>query len=202
MTLERRMKALLDLVEGDRSAQCGAILEEARTRAEALHAQGREEARARVREAFGDERRRAHERVASATAKLQTRRRLHEQQRAAALLALGWQQVPEALRRRWRDAQSRQDWVDAVVAAALHALPRRQWQITHAADWSDAERQATVARLQPDLDAPPACFPGTDIPAGLMVAAGGNIVDGTLAGLTGDRQEIGARLLRHLEQTP
>jgi hypothetical protein len=200
VTLERRMQALLDLVDGDRSTHCAAILDEARARAATLGAQARADARVRMREAFTDERRRAHERVAAATAKLQTRRRLHEQQRAATLLALGWQQLPEALRRRWHDADARREWVDAVITAALFALPRKEWQVLHAADWPEAERQAAVARLQAELDAPPACVAGADIPAGIKIAAGGNIVDGTLAGLTSDRSEVGARLLRHLEQ--
>jgi hypothetical protein len=40
------------------------------------------------------------------------------------------------------------------------------------------------------------------IAAGLRITAGGNVVDGTLAGLLDDRVEVGAQLLRHLEQAP
>ena len=42
----------------------------------------------------------------------------------------------------------------------------------------------------------------TGIAAGLRIAAGGNVVDGTLAGLVNDRSEVGAKLLRHLENLP
>jgi len=196
------MQALLDLVDVDQRTQCGAILTDARARAAALHAQARATARSRIREAFADERRRAHERVASATARLQTRRRLHAQQRAAALLAQGWHILPQVLRERWRNADSRKQWLDAVMATALAVLPHRQWQISHAPDWSEADRQAFVARLQAELDAPPSCVADAGIAAGVRIDAGGNVVDATLAGLLCDQADVGARLLRHLEDAP
>lgn len=202
MTLDRRTQALLDLVDVDQRTQCGAILTAAHSAAAELHAQARAAARTRIREAFADERRRAHERVASATARLQTRRRLHAQQRAATQLDLGWQRLPLALRERWREADGRRQWVDAVLATALAVLPHRQWQITHAPDWPEAEQRAVVARLLPKLDAPPTCVADADIAAGLKIDAGGNVVDATLAGLLGDRADVGSRLLRHLEEAP
>lgn len=201
MTLERRMQALLDLVDGDRCAQCDIILDEARASAAALDAQARADARARVREVFIDERRRAHERVAAASARLQTKRRLHEQQRAATMLALGWQRLPDVLRQRWSDADARRVWVDAVADSARHAMPRTCWNIAHAADWPAGEQQALAARLEAECGAAPQFAADSSIAAGLRIAAGGNVVDGTLAGLMADRAEVGAQLLRYLEET-
>ena len=63
---------------------------------QAALAQARLDARQRVREAFAEERERAHARVAAARAEWQTRRRLHEQQRAAAWLDVAWQRLPQA----------------------------------------------------------------------------------------------------------
>ena len=200
MTLERRTQALLDLVEGDRCAQCEAILAEARGRALVLLAQAHADARARMREAFAEERRHLHERVAAANAKLQTRRRLHEQQRTAALLALGWQRLPGALRQRWRDNDMRHTWVDAVVAMAWRLLPPAQWRIAHGPDLPAVEQQAISSRVARDLHAVPTFVVDAGIAAGLRIASGGNVVDGTLAGLITDRLEVGAQLLRHLEQ--
>ena len=202
MTLERRAQALLDLVEGDRCAQCEAILAEARDRASALLAQAYVEARARMREALAEERRRGHEREAAARARLQTRRRLHEQQRAAALLALGWQRLPDALRERWRDSDMRRLWIDAIVAMALRVLPRTQWSIAHGAGWPVLEQQAITARVARELGMAPKFVADAGIVAGLRIGAGGNIVDGTLAGLLSDCVEVGALMLRHLERTP
>jgi hypothetical protein len=200
MTLERRTQALLTLVESDRCAQCEGILAEARERASALLAQAHADARARMREAFAEERRHRQQRVAAALAKLQTRQRLHEQQRTAALLALGWQRLPDALRARWRDNRMRHLWVEAVVAVASRVLPRAQWHIAHGADWPAVEEPSISARIARDLGTAPAFIVDAGIAAGLRIASGGNVVDGTLAGLVADRVEVGAQLLRHLEQ--
>ena len=154
----------------------------------------------RVREAFAEERRRAHEIAAAARARLSTRRRLHEQQRATAMLTLGWQLLPVALRERWRNAAERRLWVDAIVAAAARVLPRAQWNVAHGADWPAAEQQALGARMAAELGVTPAFVADAGITAGLRIAAGGNVVDGTLAGLLNDRSEVGAQLLRRLEQ--
>ena len=195
MTLERRAQALLDLVEGDRSAQCEAILAEAQARAAALVAEARAEARARIREVFVEEPRRAR-----ARAKLNTRRRLHDQQRTAALLERGWRRLPDALRGRWQEDGTRRAWIDAVVTAASRMLPRAPWRIAHDPGWPPDERQAVGARIASEFGAAPVFVADAAIVAGLRIAAGGNVIDGTLGGLLADRAEVGAKLLRHLEQ--
>ncbi len=202
MTLEQRTQGLLDLVESERRARSDAIVGEARSRAFALVAQAHAGARARMREAYAEERQRAQARVAAALANLQTRRRLHEQQRSAALLALAWQRLPEALRSRWRDAGLRQLWVDAAVAEARRLLPPGPWRVVHATDWPACEQQAFVARLARDPGVSPELVADSGIDAGLRIVAGGNVVDATLAGLVVDRDEIAAKLLRQLEQLP
>ncbi len=202
MTLEQRAQGLLDLVESERRTRSEAIVAEARSRAFVLVAQSHASARARMREAYAEERQRAQARVAAALANLQTRRRLHEQQRSAALLALGWQRLPGALRARWRDAGLRKLWVDAAVTEAGRVLPRGPWRFVHATDWSAGEQQALVARLAQDSGVSPELVADAGIDAGLRIVAGGNVVDATLAGLVCDRDEIGAKLLRRLEQSP
>jgi vacuolar-type H+-ATPase subunit H len=200
MTLESREEALLTLVERDRAAQCDAILTDAKGRAAALLSEAHVAALARMREVFAEERRRAQEILAAAHAKLSTLQRLHDQHHAAALLTLAWQRLPDALRVRWRDGALRRLWVDAIVAAALQVVPRRQWRIAHGPDWPVEERQALLARLAPDLDAVPSCDEDAGIVAGLRIAAGGNVVDGTIAGLVEDRAQVGAQLLRQMER--
>lgn len=199
MTLESREEALLALVERDRAAQSDAILAEAKGRAATLLGEAHAEALARMREVYAEERRRAHESLAAAHAKLATRQRLHDQHRTAAQLALAWQRLPDALRLRWRDGALRRLWIDAIVAAALAMLPRTQWRIVHGPDWPVEERQALLARVAPDLEAVPSCDEDAGIVAGLRIAAGGNVVDGTLAGLLEDRALVGAQLLRQME---
>ncbi len=195
MTLGLRTQALLDLVEQDRRAQCAAILQQAHEESAARLAQARAEARMRVREAFAEERQRAQARLDAARATLQTRMRLHEQRHASAWLALGWQRLPQALRARWCDDAARRQWVQAALAAARRALPPGAWRIAHAAGWPEAERAALAAQLQRELGSAPSFTLDAALGAGLRVAANGNVVDATLAGLTAERDEIGARLL-------
>jgi hypothetical protein len=199
MTLDRRTEALLALVEEDRRAKCGAVVEEANERARALLAQAHADARAQVRAAFAEERARAATAVAAARARLATRRRLYEQQRAAALLATGLARLPGVLRDAWRDEALRATWVDAVVASALAALPRTTWRIAHPPAWPAAEQHAVAARLAPALADAPSFAGDATIDAGVRIAAGGNAIDGTLAGIVADRATIGARLLGLLE---
>jgi hypothetical protein len=150
-----------------------------------------------MRSAFKEERERREARIAAAQARLQTHRRLHAQRRAAALLGAGWERLPGVLLERWLDPHSRQAWIGRVVAEAGGAL-RGQWRIAHPADWPEGERDALRSAVASEGTAPQLEADRT-IAAGLRIAAGGNVIDGTIAGLLADRAEIGARLLWHME---
>lgn len=201
MTLAAREQALLDLVGADRALRCATILRAAQASAAATVAAAHAEARARVRSAFAEERELRAARLAAAAAKLQTHRRLHDQRRAAALLAAGWRALPAALGLRWCEPRTRRVWVESVIAVARTALPRGSWRFTHAALWPEAERLALAGSLEAELGAAPQLFADDSIQAGLKVAQGRIVIDGTLDGLLSDRAEIGAALLRHLEET-
>jgi len=199
MTLERRVQALLDVVEADRQRRCEAIRRDAEQSAAATRASARNEALQRLRLAFANERELRDQRLGAAQAKLQTHRRLHDQRRAAALLEAGWQRLPEILCRRWNAEQSRQQWVDRVVFEARAALRPGSWRITHAEPWPAEERERVVQALTGDGSAPPQFLADASIRAGLKIARETNVIDGTLAGLLADRIDIAARLLRHME---
>jgi hypothetical protein len=202
MTLEQRTQGLLDLVEADRRTQCEAILAGARAQAEALLAQARAEARARVKQAFAGERARAAELVGAARAELQTRRRLHEQRRVEALLALAWQRMPQVLLERWHDDAARAAWVASAVARARAVLPQGPWRVVHAEPWPPQERNALAAQLARELGAAPQLASDPRIAAGLRIVCAGNVVDATAAGLLADRDEIGGALIGLLETGP
>ncbi|HEX6017014.1 MAG TPA: hypothetical protein VFZ28_02835 [Burkholderiaceae bacterium] len=194
--LERQTRSLLELIEADRGRRCAQILEPARAGALALRAQARNEAHARRRATIAEQRQRRRDALAAARARLATRTRLHAQQHEAALLGLAWRQLPDALRALWRDAAARAAWVGQVVAAARTRLSADAWRIVHAADWPAAEQRAlerSLAGIALHFESEPA------VDAGIKVIAGGNIVDGTVAGLLADRSEIEAALLRLLE---
>jgi hypothetical protein len=199
MTLERRMQALLELVEADRARQSDSILDSARNEVAAIRKQAHAEARSRMRKAFAEERERSEARVAAARAKLETQRRIAEQRRAQALLAAALAQLPAALLARWHEVGGRQAWVASVATSALAVLPRTSWRLVHPTDWPSAEREAFSARLTSQVGVPPQCVADPAIRAGLKIAADGNIVDGTLDGLLADGDEIGGRLLLAIE---
>jgi hypothetical protein len=197
--IEQQARALLDLIESDRALRCAQILGEANSRAAAVRAQARGEARARMRRAFDEQRLLARERIAAAQARLATHRRLHEQQRTAALLRLAWEQLPGELLTLWRDPGARAAWVAHVLESAQQRMPRGPWRIVHPSDWPAAEQQALARALAAEGGESPRFEADSAVPAGLKVVAGGNVIDGTLAGLLADRAELEARLLRHLE---
>ena len=201
MSVASQTQALLALVEVDRRNRFEAILEEARARAAALLDAAHADARRQMREAFREERARRIERVAAARANLQTRQRLGEQQRAYAFLSAGWQLLHDELLRRWREPAARRAWVENVTADAGRLLPRAEWRVTHAPDWPAAERDAVAAELARAPGIASSFTADASVIAGLMVAALGNVIDGTLAGLVSDRAEIGARLLHRVDVT-
>lgn len=196
--VEGPTRALLALIEADRERQCAALLGDARARAEALRAQSRSEALARLRQAFEEQRQARDQRLAAAQAQLATRRRLHEQQRVATWLRAAWVRLPLELQARWAQPDTRAAWVATTLAAARQRLPAGGWHVAHAPGWPAAEREALAATLEGS----PATFeadPGID--AGLKISRQGNVIDGTRSGLLADRAAIEARLLRWLEET-
>lgn len=193
--IDKQSRALLDLIEADRARQCAQILDAAHAQADAQRAQAHADARARMRQTFAEQRLRRRERIAAVQAQLATRRRLHAQQRNAALLRLAWQQLPEALLALWREPASRAAWLAHAAGFARARLPGGAWRVVHAADGSPLPSHVPGARwgAAAQFNADPA------IRAGLRIEIDGNVVDATLGGLLADRSEIEARLLRLLE---
>lgn len=197
--VELAMQALLGLVESSCTRLCGEILGEANDRARAGRRKAYAEARARMRQTFDEQRLRRRERIAAAEARLATQRRLHEQQRTAALLRLAWEQLPGELEALWRQPATRAAWVGAVLAAARARLPPGPWRIVHAADWLEGERRLLAQTSGVEPEEAPRFEADPIIAAGLKVVSAGNVVDGTLDGLLADRADVEAGLLRALE---
>jgi hypothetical protein len=200
MSIERQTAALLALVETDRAQRSATILGEARAQARALLAAAHRDARRKMRDAIVEERVRRDERVAAARANLQTRRRVAMQRRASALLAAAWTKLPRALEQRWHAHDTRRAWVGACVVTARKLLPPSGWRIAHPVAWPEAERDALAAELASALDEAPQFVADPGIRAGIRIAAKGNLIDSTLAGLVADRAEIGGALLGLLDE--
>jgi hypothetical protein len=195
LPMQPQVRALLDLIEADRARQCGQILGQAKRGADAARAQAHAEARIRLRRAFEEQRQRCGQQLAAAQAQLATRRRLHAQQRTAALLRLAWQQLPAELLALWREPNSRAAWVTQVLEFARARLPGGSWEIVHAPEWSEAQQKTLLA----GLSLAPTLRADARISAGLKVLSHGNVLDATLDGLLADRAEFEVRLLPRLE---
>jgi hypothetical protein len=198
-SLERNAQALIGLVQGEAESRRDARIEAARAQARALLREARSAARRRVRETVVLERRRGHAELAAARAACDTRRRLCEQRRSAALLAVAWAALPDALVARWQRDAERSAWCARALAMARAALPLRDWSIVHPSDWPPAERDAFAADVLRATGQPPSFRADAAARAGIAIAAGNASVDATLAGLVADRPEIEASLLQRLE---
>ena len=188
------LQALLELVENDRLSRLAALEEESRRTAREILASARRSARERVHAALLPERRRLRERLAALDARLATETRLAGQRRLRERLDEAWRELPAALASRWAGAGSRSKWTSHVRSAAADALARGPWHVSHAPGWPEPEREA-FARTLESLGVGPVAFEEVPaIAAGLVVRAGGNVVDGSASGLTADRAAIDARL--------
>ena len=192
------MQALLDLVEADRLARLRALEMESCATARSLVAEARKAARERVHAALVPERRRLRERLASLEARLATETRLAAQRRLREGLDEAWRELPAALAARWADAPSRAAWTGHVRAAAADALAKGPWRVSHAPGWPASEREAFAREAAVRGLGPVAFEESPALAAGLVVRAGGNVVDGSSGGLLADRAAIDARLAEAL----
>lgn len=200
--VETQMQALLALLEEDRRRQCDALIADARARARGVLRQAQDDARSRMRAAFGAERQRLEQQIKAAAARLQTGRRLSEQERRAQLLRLAWDMLPDALLARWQDPGRRSKWVAQAIDGAQRLLPRDSWTLSVAPGWPAEEREQALRSVASRLGYTPGCSEVAALQAGLLIIAAGNRLDATLAGLLADRAAIEARLLDYLERQP
>jgi hypothetical protein len=203
MDLERRTRALLQLVEDFGARRCNELLEPARAEARTLVCAALSEARRRVHTAIVEERKRYASEVGAAEAALATERRLTVQRHASELLASAWQPLQRQMAARWAAADTRAQWIETHMARALAAVPHgpdATWLVEHAEAWSEVERADCRERLRRDGVGDVEFAAVATIVAGFRVVCGHNVLDATVDGLTADRARLEGRLLHHLEQ--
>ena len=88
------------------------------------------------------------------------------------------------------------------IDSAQQLLPHEQWSLSVALGWPAQEREQALQSVARRLGTMPGCNEAAELQAGLLIVAGGNRLDATLAGLLADRGAIEARLLDHLERPP
>jgi hypothetical protein len=192
---------LLEVVERDRDQRCAEITGQARSEARRVIAQAWGAERARLHLEVLETRAAVRHQLLLAQGSLETRRRQARQQADRRLLEQAWPLLREALLRRWRQPETRQAWVEALITQALKRLVDSPWKVEHPSDWPAAERHAVEARLNQVLDPLPVFVAEPALRAGIRVQAGNSVVDGSCDGLLRDRLGIEARLLAEI-RTP
>jgi hypothetical protein len=199
LSLDKRTAALLALVEDFRARRCAELLDPAGEKARAILRGARAEGRRRVHTTIAEARQRLAGEIGAAQAQLATERRLAGQRRALQVLQQAWQQLRAALLARWRDEPARRRWLDAHLARALNALPHAHWRVEFAPGWPPAEREALAARMAAAGVTGVSWQGCDDIDGGVRIRAGNNIVDATVDGLLADRAALEGRLLDLLQ---
>ena len=198
--VDAQLQHLLEVVEYNREKRCKALLDEARAQARQLVQRAHREARARLHQKVLAPREQLRQQLASAQAQRETHLRLQRHRADQTLLARAWSPLRERMAQRWREADSRQLWIDDLVEQACGMLVDRQWHIEYPPDWPARERTALEARLAGELGCVPTFAAHTEIEAGLRICAGAACVDGTLAGLLRARHRIEALMLATLNE--
>lgn len=199
MNAEQQMAALLQVVDEYRAARCRETLAQAQAEADRTITQARAAAARRLRAELSAERAQRDGLVAAALARLGTARRLQQQRRLVAALAVAWAKLEAELGARWQSHDGREQWVARQLAAARARLPAGEWTIEHPPPWPAKERECAEGWLV-EAGIPAVRFVARDnIRAGLRIRCGHNMLDATLVGLLADRAAIEGRLLVRLQ---
>jgi len=201
MNIEEREQGLLRLVDDYRDQECRRILGEAQARAREVRGQAFARERAALHQRITAERARARGLIQAAEAERATRERRRSEQLDAALVDAVWPGLVAELEARWRNAETRRDWVGHALDEALRRLARGDWLVRHAPGWPEEDRAEADQRLRQQADVTARFSADGSIAAGLIVSASGAALDMSLEGLLRDRARVESRLLALAKQS-
>lgn len=193
--LEVQEQALIDRVRRGTEARCASAEEEAHRQGAELIAQGRAEARQRLRQAVHQESSRGRQALVEAQAQADLEQRQREQAQLQELLKAMWKELPELLAERWTDPAQQHAWIEAALEAASPLVPGRPWTLELATSLGEEPRAALEARArklgatQINWVQDPALGPG------VRIRAGGACISATVPGLLARRADIEADFL-------
>ena len=198
MKRDDAVSALLQVIAENREAACREERDRAAAEARAIVKAAHADARKRVRAAVEEASLRPAERLARAEAQHRTRERLEHQRRVKARLQKGWSLLRESLERLWLDPDGRRGWTERAARRAADALPAGEWRIAHPAGWPEEDKRRARKWLGERNVSVSAFHPDALVRAGLRFASDHTVLDATLEGLLADRAAVEARLLFHL----
>lgn len=198
MKLGQQTLDLLKIAESYRAERYQALLDQASAESRAILKSAHAAARQALRSRLAPEQQRLAAEIAATEAKLVTQRRTREQRRVIGILGEAWPRLVQALRARWETPAGRAAWVVQHLSIALLALPATEWLIRHPENWPATEREQADQWLQAHGIAGARFEVDPELPAGIRVVCGLNVLDASLDGLLADRAQIEGRLLHYL----
>ena len=198
--LDLQMRSVIDALRAQQQRRCREIEIDVSRKAEQLLADSRRRMRERVHKAVVEERQHRETALLDARHRIETAARRRVQQHYREFLHEAMPLLQDALEKRWRDTEGRQDWCEMVIAEAADALPPAAWTVEHPDEWSDNDtqwlQQAFAAHGLPK----PGLRRDGGIAAGLRVRLDAACLDATLDGLTAKLHVVEARLLAAWER--
>lgn len=193
--VDRQVESMVRLLRRYEATEIDKIIDRAYATAEERLRAARRAARQRVHEAIAELRAEVDAGITRVRAGDQARARRLELEKARHVLAAGRDSLKEALGKRWQEEDSRRAWVSSLLEQAASVLPAGAWQVEHAPDWPETEREDFAAHAAEAAGEAPRLSTREDIAAGLRIGIGGASLDGTLEGLLARGPELEARLL-------
>jgi F0F1-type ATP synthase membrane subunit b/b' len=193
--VDTQLQHLLEVVEKHRSEECSKLIEQARAQARNTIKKALADARQRVHDDIANTREYTRKQLTSAEAHYQTELRLARQELDQKLLATAWISIYEALIQRWRDPETRLEWIADCIKQASNTLIEQGWVIECPIDWSDAECVGIRKHIIEEKGDQVVFQTKPSIYAGLRITAGNACVDGTVEGLLHQRTRIEELLL-------
>jgi hypothetical protein len=193
--VEAQIQRLLEVVNDYQSEHCQKILEQSRLDARDIVRNAYIKARQRVHQDVLDNRERMKQELAAARAKQHTLDKQQEYMVNQQFLNRAWDLLHRQLERRWRTAAQRQSWARNIFTVATQRLPSGRWTVEHPQDWVQEERTQLVQQILEHTGIAPQLKAVDDFNAGICISFDGATVDGSIKGLTADRNRIEAELL-------
>ena len=132
--LDLQMRSVIDALRAQQQRRCREIEIDVSRKAEQLLADSRRRMRERVHKAVAEERQHRETALLDARHRIETAARRRVQQHYREFLHEAMPLLQDALEKRWRDTEGRQDWCEMVIAEAADVLPLAAWTVEHPDD--------------------------------------------------------------------
>jgi len=193
--LDHQVQTLKDVLRHQQELRCREIVAAAERDARRAIRDNRDKLHERRLQAVREERRRRQHELQTARSRVETLKRRRAFARHEEVLQSSWPLLIDALQTRWSNPDERLAWCNMIVSEAAATLTGSDWIVEHPQDWTAADRDALVQRLQAFEVAVPEFVACDDIAAGLRIRTGTACLDGTTDGLLGARNDVEALLL-------